>query len=419
MSWIIVLFVLGYLLIIAEHSIRVNKSAIALLLAVGMWGIFALASPEQFSHQGLMEHLGQISEIIFFLMGAMTIVELIDAHEGFSVLTGHITTSNKVKLLWLISFITFFLSAVLDNLTTSIVMVTLIRKLIAEKNVRRFFAGMIIIAANSGGAFSPIGDVTTIMLWVGGHVTAWNIIIKTFIPSVVSLLIPLIMLSPVMKGIVVKPHQKEISVQYKTAVWERNIVFYLGIGVLLFVPVFNLLTTLPPYLGILFGLGLLWVVTELMHKSKNDAYKPMVTVAGVIRRIDTPSMLFFLGILLSVAALESAGYLTLLASGLSKHIGNLYVINILIGVLSAVIDNVPLVAGAIGMYQAQFPVDHFFWEMLAYCAGTGGSILVIGSAAGVAVMGMEKLDFIWYLKRIAPWALTGYLAGAAAYWCLA
>jgi Na+/H+ antiporter NhaD/arsenite permease-like protein len=412
----IVVFILGYAVIALEHPLRINKSATALLLAVSLWMLFVISFPDQPVHPALLAHLGEISEILFFLLGAMTIVELIDSHEGFRIITDQIKTTKKVKLLWAISVITFVLSSVLDNLTTAIVMVALLRKLTSDKKERWFFAGMVIIAANSGGAFSPIGDVTTIMLWIGGHITAWNIILKTFIPSALSMVIPLALLSVNMKGHVKRPARVTADHGNTTTKAERNIVFFLGIGFLLFVPVFKALTNLPPYMGILLGLGILWVVTEIMHKAKNDAWRPMVTVAGIIRRVDTPSILFFLGILLSVAALQSAGHLALLAGALDRHVGNLYLINVIIGLLSAVVDNVPLVAGAMGMYQNTFPADHYFWEMLAYCAGTGGSILIIGSAAGVAVMGMEKIDFIWYLRKISLWALIGYFAGSIAYW---
>ncbi len=434
-------FIIGYAAIALEHPLKVNKSATALLLAVALWvliviggegilvsntgfGEYLLKNPDGsfldwLSHHALLEHLGEISEIIFFLMGAMTIVELVDSHEGFRIITDKITTRNKIKLLWVISIITFFLSAVLDNLTTAIVMVALLRKLIGDKKERWFYAGMVIIAANSGGAFSPIGDVTTIMLWIGGYVTTVNIILKTFIPSVLSMVIPLALISISMKGEVQKIPPKEKEPKHDpTTVFERNLVFYLGIGSLLFVPIFKTITHLPPYIGILLGLSVLWIVTEIMHKSKNEEFKAKVTVANVLRRIDTPSILFFLGILLAVAALQTVGHLDLLAKTLDQYVGNLYVINVIIGLLSAVVDNVPLVAGAMGMYQNTFVPDHYFWEMLAYCAGTGGSILIIGSAAGVAVMGMEKIDFIWYLKKISLWALIGYLTGSITYWAM-
>jgi len=414
----IIVFIVGYVMIALEHPLKLNKSATALLLAVIMWILFVFSEESIRFEAELMKHLSEISAILFFLLGAMTIVELIDSHEGFRIITNKIKTSRKVKLLWIISLITFFLSSILDNLTTAIVMVALLRELIGDKKERWFFAGMVIIAANSGGAFSPIGDVTTIMLWIGGYVTTLNIILQTFIPSVLSMVIPLALLSFTLKGDIKKPVRSVAEHRNSTTPLERNIVFFLGIGSLLFVPVFNKLTGLPPYMGILLGLGTLWAVTEIMHKSKNDAHRPMVTVSGVIRRVDTPSILFFLGILLAVAALQSAGHLTLLANSLDRYIGNPYLITVMIGLLSSVVDNVPLVAGAIGMYQNTYPTDHYFWEMLAYCAGTGGSILIIGSAAGVAVMGMEKIDFIWYFRKISFWALIGFLAGSIAYWAM-
>lgn len=437
----IFVFIIGYAAIALEHPLKVNKSATALFLAVAMWVLFVIGGEgilvsnvafqeyllknpdgsflDWLSHHALLEHLGEISEILFFLLGAMTIVELVDSHEGFRIITDKITTRNKVKLLWVISIITFFLSAVLDNLTTSIVMVALLRKLIGDRKERWFYAGMVIIAANSGGAFSPIGDVTTIMLWIGGHVTTVNIILKTFVPSVLSMVIPLALISISMKGeIQAMPVKEKEHKHDPTTAFERNLVFYLGVGSLLFVPIFKTITHLPPYIGILLGLSVLWIVTEILHKSKNEEFKSKVTVAHVLRKVDTPSVLFFLGILLAVSALQTVGHLDLLAQTLDKHVGNLYIINVIIGLLSAVVDNVPLVAGAMGMYQNTFVTDHYFWEMLAYCAGTGGSILIIGSAAGVAVMGMEKIDFIWYLKKISLWALIGYLAGSIAYWAM-
>jgi Na+/H+ antiporter NhaD/arsenite permease-like protein len=415
-----ILFIAGYAVIALEHPLKVNKSATAILLAVGMWLILILGRTDpSLTNRELLGHLGGIAEILFFLLGAMTIVELVDSHEGFRIITDRISTTHRVKLLWIVCVIAFFLSAVLDNLTTSIVMVALLRKLISDKKDRWFFAGMMVIAANSGGAFSPIGDVTTIMLWIGGQVTSMNIIMKTFVPSLVSMALPLTILSFMLKGNVTRPSFAEKKALHDpTTPFERNLVFFTGVGSLLFVPVFKTVTHLPPYTGILLGLGVLWVLTEILHRSKNEEYKPKLTVAGVLQRVDTTTILFFLGILLAVAALDSAGHLALLARTLDEKIGNLYVINTLIGLLSAVVDNVPLVAGAMGMYGDTFPTDHYFWEMLAYCAGTGGSILIIGSAAGVAVMGMEKIDFIWYLKKISLLALVGYLAGAFVYWGL-
>lgn len=422
----IIIFILGYAFIALEHPLKINKSASALLLAAIIWSVFALMGPG-FEHHALVSHLGETSEILFFLLGAMTIVEIVDRHEGFRIITDKITTKNKRKLLWVISVLTFFMSAVLDNLTTSIVMVALLRKLIDDKHERWFFAGMVILSANSGGAWSPIGDVTTIMLWIKGNVTAAKIIMETFIPSLVSMLVPLTAVTFMMKG-EVKRH--ELCEAYDScpsiSKKQSNIIFFLGVGSLLFVPIFKTITHLPPYLGILFGLGLMWVVTEIMHAANKDNYSKL-NVGAVLQKVDTPSVLFFLGILMAVAALQTAGHLDLLSKTLDK-IGDIYIINLIIGVLSSIVDNVPLVAAAMGMYPIATPemlatnpeLYHFvqdgaFWEFLAYCAGTGGSILIIGSAAGVAVMGMEKIDFIWYLKKISIWALIGYLAGGGVF----
>ncbi len=435
----VIVFVLGYAAIALEHPLRVNKSATALMLGVVLWvllifgGESMLINSADFieyleevvggsfvswvSHYALLHHLGEISEIIFFLLGAMTIVELVDSHEGFRLITENIKTTKKVKLLWILSILTFFMSAALDNLTTSIVMTALLRKLINGKHDRWFFAGMIIVAANAGGAWSPIGDVTTIMLWIVGHVTTINILIKDIFPSLVSMIVPLTILSFTMKGTVGRPESDPASDEIgsdPTTMFERNFVFFMGVGSLLFVPIFKTVIHLPPYLGMLWGLGLLWLVTEIIHKSKNDNLKTNLLVVGVLRKVDVSSVLFFLGILTAVTALQTAGHLILLADFLREYVGNLYMINIIIGVLSSIVDNVPLVAAAMGMYN--FPPDHYFWEFLAYCAGTGGSILIIGSAAGVAVMGMEKIDFIWYMKKISLLALVGFLAGAGVYY---
>lgn len=436
----IVVFVLGYILIALEHPIRVNKSATALLLAVILWVMLMLggesilvntASLRHYfqgavdgsfthwlTHHELLHHLGEVSEIIFFLMGAMTIVEMVDSYEGFRLITDKIKTTRRTTLLWVISVLTFFMSAVLDNLTTSIVMVALLRKLIADQKDRWFFAGMVVVAANAGGAWSPIGDVTTIMLWIANKVSTLSIIQMTFIPSLVAMLVPLAILSFTLKGNVKRPDKSLHAENHLASVsnTQSNLVFFFGVAGLLFVPVFKSYTHLPPYLGMLFSLGVIWTLTEILHKQRDvekRAAVPNLTVVNVLRKIDVPSVLFFLGILLAVSALATAGHLELLAGTLHEHVGNLYLINIIIGVLSAIVDNVPLVAGAMGMYN--FPTDHYFWEFLAYCAGTGGSILIIGSAAGVAVMGMEHIDFIWYLKRISLLALVGYLAGAAVY----
>lgn len=410
---IIIIFIVGYTLIAIENKIHINKAASALFTGVLCWTVYVLFSPssEPVIHQ-LVEHFSSISQILFFLLGAMTIVELIDSHDGFEVITKRITTKNKRTLLWIISLITFFLSAILDNLTTAIVMVTLIRKLLYERNDKLMFAGMIIIAANSGGAWSPMGDVTTTMLWIGGQITSTNIILKLFLPSLVSMLVPLVLITFMIKGkIESKNNNTEVSV---IPSYEKNIVFFLGISALIFVPVFKTITHLPPFMGILIGLSVLWFVTELLHKNKENENK--ITVSKALKRIDIPSILFFLGILVAVAALESTGLLIKMAGAMNESIGNLKAISISLGLLSAIVDNVPLVAATMGMYDLQtFPTDHYFWEFIAYCAGTGGSILVIGSAAGVAAMGIEKIDFFWYLKNISLWALIGYFAGAFVY----
>ncbi|MDZ4333285.1 MAG: sodium:proton antiporter NhaD, partial [Pseudomonas sp.] len=382
----------------------------------------------------LRHHLGEISEILFFLMGAMTIVELIDAHEGFKVITDRIRTNKRVHLLWLVGLITFFLSAALDNLATTIVMISLLRKLIDDQKERWFYAGIVVIAANAGGAWSPIGDVTTTMLWIGNQVTASGIVVKLIIPSMICLLVPLTIMSFVLKGDITPPKHKESreSRRDPTTPFERNLVFVMGLGALIFVPVFKTITHLPPYMGILFGLGVLWVTTEIIHRSKNSEEKDPLSVVGVLRRIDVTSVLFFLGILLAVSSLSTAGHLIDVATYLKDSLGNVYTIAMSIGLLSAVVDNVPMVAGAMKMYPlvspetlamagsesswlSNFVVNGNFWEMLAYCAGTGGSCLIIGSAAGVAAMGMEKINFIWYVKYISGLAFAGYIAGALSY----
>ena len=410
---ILIAFCIGYALIALESKVKINKAAIALFTGVFLWSTYILyrSGSEEVVIE-LIEHIGSISQIIFFLIGAMTIVELIDSYNGFEVITKQIKTNNKRMLLLILSIITFFLSSVLDNLTTTIVMVTLTRKLIQEKNERLFFIGMIVIAANSGGAWTPIGDVTTTMLWIGGQITTVNIMQKIFLPSLVSMIIPLSLISLMIKGNfqrMADPSKKSIILNV-----EKNIVFFTGIGALIFVPVFKSITHLPPFMGILIGLSVLWIITELLNKDK--AHDEKITVTNALRKIDIPSILFFLGILLAVAALGSTGLLSSLANTLTTSVGDLKIIAILLGILSAIIDNVPLVAAAMGMYDLQtFPTDHYFWELIAYCAGTGGSILIIGSAAGVAAMGIEKIDFFWYLKKISLVALIGYLSGAILY----
>ena len=415
----IVLFVLGYAVIALEHPLKINKSATAVLLAAVIWAVFALFGPG-IKDGALIHHLGETAEILFFLLGAMTIVEIVDIHDGLSIITDRITTTSKRKLLWIISILTFFMSAVLDNLTTSIVMCALLRKLVADKNTRWFFAGMVILAANAGGAWSPIGDVTTIMLWIKGNITAGNIILETIIPSLVSLLVPVAIIGMTMKGKLERPEKTESEETSTVTRKQSLLILCMGVGLLLFVPFFKTITHLPPYLGILFGLGILWITTEIMHKNNPSNYSRL-NVTAIIQKVDVPSVLFFLGILMAVSCLNEAGHLALLAEKLDK-LGNVYVINFVIGVLSCIIDNVPLVAAAMGMYPIEatgaFMADGAFWEGLAYCAGTGGSLLIIGSAAGVAVMGMEKIDCILYLKKISLGALIGYLAGAGTFYLM-
>lgn len=414
---LIAVFVVGYLAIAFEEPIRLNKTATALLIGVLCWTIYALGDSKSPGHvaQQLGHHLASVAEILFFLLAAMTVVELIDAHDGFDLLTRRITTTNARSLLWIISFLAFFLSAALDNLTTAIVMVSLLRKLIRDDETRRLYAGVVIIAANAGGAWSPLGDVTTTMLWIGGQITALNTMKELFLPSLVSMLIPLAYLTWRMNGVIPKPVALRRPGSAVHAV-ESNVMFGLGLGMLLFVPVFKTITHLPPYMGMLLALGVMWVASEVLHSGKDDEEKEPLTAAFALTRIDTPSILFFLGILIAIGALEATGLLRGLATHLDQTVGNQDLIVVLIGLASAVIDNVPLVAAAMGMYPlAQFPTDAKLWEFLAYCAGTGGSLLIIGSAAGVAVMGMERINFGWYLRRISLLALLGYVAGAVTY----
>lgn len=412
---IITTFVIGYIAIALEHTIKINKAASALITGVVCWTIYILYTPgKDMVVDTLLHHLGDLSQILFFLLGAMTIVELIDAHDGFEIITKRITTKNKKKLLWIIGLLAFFLSAVLDNLTTAIVMISLIRKLIADKKDRLLFAGAIIIAANAGGAWSPIGDVTTTMLWIGGQITATNIIVKLILPSLVCMVLPLLTMQFFLKGEVQTP-KEEFDTETKNEA-HRNIVFFSGVGILLLVPIFKTVTHLPPFMGILLGLGILWIIVEMLHSDKDEQDRKQYTVAYALRKIDSPSILFFLGILLAIAALESTGQLHHLAQAMNEKIQNQNLIVLSIGLLSSIVDNVPLVAASMGMYSLQqYPTDHYFWEFLAYCTGTGGSVLIIGSAAGVAVMGIEKIDFLWYLKRISWLALIGYFAGAIVY----
>jgi len=414
---IIAIFILGYTAIAFEHTIKLNKAASALLTGILCWIVYILFSPDQqVVNAQLIEHMGNVSGILFFLLGAMTIVELIDAHDGFNIITSKITETNKRKLIWIIGFITFFLSSVLDNLTTTIVMVSLLRKLIKKSEDRLLFVGIIIIAANAGGAWSPIGDVTTTMLWIGGQITTTNIILKLILPSLICLIVPLVIVSFRMKGTVERPTALSLPRADILSKRQQYIVLISGISVLIMVPVFKTLTHLPPYMGILFGLGILWIITVILHQSKEDKHKEKYSVSQALKNIDTPSVLFFLGILIAISSMQSTGILTGLADKMTQHIGNTNVIVMSIGLLSSIIDNVPLVAAAQGMYSLSlYPTDHYFWEFLAYCTGTGGSALIIGSAAGVVAMGMEKLSFMWYLKKVSWLALLGFFAGAFVY----
>jgi NhaD family Na+/H+ antiporter len=412
---LILVFVLGYLGIVFEHNVKINKTAFALFTGSLIWAIYAFINPDHaFIESELSEHLSEISSILFFLMGAMTIVELVDTFHGFDIITDRIKSKNLQTLLWIVSLITFFLSAALDNLTTTIVMITLLRKLIHDRENRMFLVGMVVIAANAGGAFSPIGDVTTTMLWIGGQVSTFAIIKELFLPSLVCLLIPLFVISLSLKGKIIEG-AKKTEENHGTS-FEKNLIFFLGIGGLLFVPVFKTVTHLPPYMGILFVLSILWIVSELLSAKKKPEHQKRYSIYNALSKLDITTILFFLGILLAVAGLQSADLLNQAATWLSQKFENQTVIVTLIGLLSSVVDNVPLVAGAMGMYSLEtFPMDHSFWELLAYCAGTGGSCLIIGSAAGVAAMGMEKLDFFWYVKKISWLALIGYFSGIAVF----
>ena len=415
----IVVFIVGYLCIALEHPLKIDKAASALLIGVLTWTIFILLGDSDIHHVGeqLNENLAETAQTLFFLFAAMTIVEIVDRHNGFKIITDRITATNKVKLLWIISFLTFFMSAVLDNLTTTIVILSLLRKLIKDQHTRWTYASIVVIAANAGGAWSPIGDVTTIMLWIGGQITAGKIITGIIIPSLVSMLVPLIILSFTFKGEIIRPAESK-EAESITTPGEQMALLILGVGLLLFVPVFKTITHLPPYMGMLLGLGVMWMVTELMHKKKSNEIKKRLSVVNILKNVETPTIFFFLGILTAVGALGAAGQLSKLSEWLRDVTGgNIYIIDTMIGVLSSIIDNVPLVAASMKMYVIDpsvldFAVDGTFWHMLAYCAGTGGSILIIGSAAGVAAMGLEKIDFIWYLKHISWLALVGYLAGA-------
>ncbi len=463
---ILIVFFLGYLVIALEHPLKINKAGTALLTGIVLWILYVYCAPELahvitsesfkefiqepsiaslslteqtkeyiISHQ-IIESMGEICQTLIFLIGAMMIVELIDLHGGFEFITNHITTRKTRRLFVLLSILTFFMSAVLDNLTTSIVMIMLIRKIINDKRTRWIFGSMIIIAANSGGAWSPIGDVTTIMLWVNGNISTGATIPHLILPSLTSMLVPMLLMLRFLNGEVTAPPRiadtKQSDAFDLLSTGERKAIFIIGILCLLFVPIFKVLTHLPPFMGVLLGVSLLWVFTEIMYGQKDHIDESRkLRLSIVVHRIDGNTLLFFLGILLAVDVLRYTGLLQDFAEWLDLSVGNVYVVSLIIGTLSAVVDNVPLVAGAIGMYpivteamvansasaayMMNFMVDGTFWQFLAYCAGVGGSMLIIGSAAGVVVMGLEGIHFIWYLKRISLLALSGYLAGAAVY----
>ena len=429
---IVIVFIVGYLCIALESVTKVNKAAIALLMCVGCWTLLMLAPGSFYPDipaDGVMHkiaeviehHLGDAAGTLFFLMGAMTIVEIVDSNGGFNFVRDVMKTRSKRKLMWRMAFMTFFLSAILDNLTTSIVMIMVLRKLVQERKDRMIYAALVIIAANSGGAFSPIGDVTTIMLWIKGVITTQGVITEIFIPSLISMLVPAFILQYQLKGKFDKSQNLPPAEVSQFTKKQRNIIFWLGVGGLVFVPIFKTLTHLPPFMGILLVLGVLWTVTEIFHYNTDEDDTMAKRVSDLLSRIDLSTIMFFLGILMAVAVLQEIGVLTALGEGLNTAFsGNYYVINGIIGVLSSIVDNVPLVAGCMGMYPVEasgaMAVDGIFWQLLAYCAGVGGSMLIIGSAAGVVVMGLEKISFGWYMKKITWIVFVGYIAGMLSYW---
>ena len=440
---IIMLFVVGYIVIALEHPLHVDKAATALFIGVGCWALYFLGLdtllpvervPDLFrehaattggptaGHQLALHYalegqflpqLSEIASILFFLMGAMTIVELVDAYEGFAIITDRIKSLNKAKLLWTVSLLTFFFSAVLDNLTTTIVMVSLMKKLVRSRETRLFFCGMIVVSANAGGAWTVIGDVTTTMLWISDKISPLEVMKTLFLPSLTCMAIPLVIASLTLKGDVERPDKADAHLGKRLRPWHSNLFLLLGFAGLIFVPVFKTVTHLPPFMGMMFSLSIIWIVSEFVKHDLDETTRSSTNVGAILKKIDTASILFFLGILLAVGTLQSAGVLRTLAGWLSDNVPNMQIVALIIGLLSAVVDNVPLVAAGIGMYD--FPRDNTFWLFLAYCAGTGGSCLIIGSAAGVAAMGLEKIDFLWYIKRVSLWALVGYLSGAGVF----
>ena len=444
---LVVVFIIGYLFIALEHPVKIDKSATALLLGMVMWVLFILGADalpfvvekaaehgyaghlSDFVNAEILHHMGEIATTLFFLIGAMTIVELVDVHGGFAIITDRITSRSKKKLLWILGFVTFILSAILDNLTTAIVMVMLLRKLVNDPKERWLYASMIIIAANAGGAWSPIGDITTIMLWVKGNISTGAVMMYVLLPSLAALIVPLLFVTGRLNGKLDKIENEAKEENNHVSTKERNLLFFMGVGGLIFVPIFKTITHLPPFIGLLFSLSILWIVTEMIYNGQALDPQRQHRLPRILQRIDTPTILFFLGILMAVAVLQSTGILGDMANMLAEKVGDVNVINIVLGFLSSIVDNVPLVAAAQGMYQIipveqaqalaaghwdiNFIQDGAFWLLLTYCAGVGGSMLIIGSAAGVVVMGLEKINFGWYLKNISLIAMLGYLAGAA------
>lgn len=411
-KWMIFVFIIGYIFITLEHLIRIDKATTALLTGIILWVIqYTSSDPVCTDLTCLGEHISNISQIVFFLLGALAIVELINVHKGFAIISDTLQTNSKIKMLWIISFLAFFLSAILDNLTTTIVMVTLLQKIVEKGRDRLVIGGAVVIAANAGGAWTPIGDVTTTMLWIGGQVSTLPIMHALFLPSLVCMVIAIFVLSFWLKGdFPGKLHKDEIEKLEPLGA----LVFFLGVGALVFVPVFKIVTGLPPFMGILFGLSVMWLVTDIVHSRYPDRYH--LRMPSVLSNIHFSGLLFFLGILLAIDALDAALILEHLAFWFNQNIGNTTIIATFIGLASAIVDNVPLVAASMGMYSLEkFPQDHPFWQLIAYCAGTGGSILVIGSAAGIVYMGLEKVDFFWYMKYVSLAALVGYFAGIGVY----
>ncbi|MGD9661832.1 MAG: sodium:proton antiporter NhaD [Porticoccaceae bacterium] len=414
---LVVIFVVGYAAIVFEHSVKINKTVPALFAGVLMWALWAVFGNTELVSEELEHHLYDIAQILFFLMGAMTIVELVDAHQGFKIITNRITTRNARKLMWIISLVTFFMSAALDNLTTAIVMVSLLRRLVHDDNQRLLFVGMVVVAANAGGAWSPIGDVTTTMLWIGGQISTGGIIHAVFLPSLVCMLVPLSLVMFKLKGDIIRHDYDTHHAIEEERVRGSKVMFFVGTGMLLFVPVFKTITHLPPFMGIMLALAVVWALSEILHVDKTEEEKKPYTAIHALSKIDSSAILFFLGILLAVSTLQGTGVLGDMARAMDAGIGNREVIALAIGLLSAIVDNVPLVAAVQKMYS--FPMDHEMWSLIAYTAGTGGSCLIIGSAAGVALMGMERINFFWYVKNISWLALAGYFAGAGTYMLMA